>query len=375
MYQGGSRLQSFCAPSWLRTLLLALVAAAFSALLTGCGGQAIRGTLRLNLSHDPADHAIYVPQPPAVPRYLLAGELWGEANFREDSRTMTAARRAFAWLVGLLDEPVEEMNLVRPQSGTVDDRGRILVTDVGRPGVFVFDEKEHEMRFWSQATPDIHFVSPTGIVGGANGETWVSDPELGAVFRLAADGTPVGAIGVGLLQRPNGLARDAAKGRLYVADTRANEIKVFDDAGRLIQAFGRAGETGGELNTPTYLAYADGQLYVTDTFNGRVQVFDEEGNFLRQFGSRGTYVGQMPRPKGITLDDEGNIYVVESYFDHVLIFNEQADFLLGLDGNGHLGDTFYLPAGIWTDSKNRIFVADMFRGRVVIFQFLGARDG
>lgn len=364
-------MRSFCAPSWSRMLLLAL----FAGLLAGCGSQAVRGTLRLNMSANPADHSLYIPPPPSVPRYVFVGELWGETNFREDSRTMTAARRAFAWLVGLLDEPVEEMNLVRPQSGTVDDRGRILVTDVGRPGVFVFDERENEMRFWGDATEDLHFVSPTGIVAGPNGETWVSDPELGAIFRLAPDGKPIGIVGKGVLQRPNGLARDSAKGRVYVADTRANEIKVFDDTGRLVQAFGRTGDTGGELNTPTYLAYDNGQLYVTDTFNGRVQVFDEEGNFLRQFGSRGTYIGQMPRPKGVTLDDEGNVYVVESYFDHILIFNEQADFLLGLDGSGRPGDAFYLPAGIWSDSRNRIFVADMFRGRVVIFQFLGARDG
>lgn len=371
MIQGGPYPRPFCAPPWARTLLLALLI-----LVTGgCGTQAVRGTLRLHLSDNPADRAVYLPPPPSVPRYLLVGELWGEANFREDSKTMSAGRELFAWLVGLLDEPVEEMNLVRPQSGTVDARGRILVTDVGRPGVFVFDEKAGEMRFWSQATPDLNFISPTGITAGPNGETWVADPQLGAVFRLGPEGEPLGVIGADQLERPNGLARDARKGRTYVADTRANDIKIFDDHGRLLQTIGQAGETGGELNTPTYLAYANGQIYVTDTFNGRVQVFDEEGNFLRQFGKPGTRIGQMPRPKGITTDDEGNVYVVESYNDHVLVFNDRAEFLLGLNGSGKEGDNFYLPAGIWSDNKNRIFVADMFQGRVVIFQFLGARDG
>jgi len=358
----------------LATLVLAL-ALALPLLLAGCGSGATRGVMRMQLSDDAADRTSFIPPPPSVPRYWYAGELHGERNFREDRAGMSAVKKAFIWIVGLFEEEENELGLVRPQNGVVDGLGRILVTDVGKPGVFVFDEAGGVFDYWGEALPSVGFLAPTGIVAAPNQETWVADADLAVVVRLDKEGRPLGRIGEGVLVRPTGLARDPVTGRLFVADTRASDIKVFDAEGRLIQTIGNRGEGQGELNTPTYLAIADGLLYVSDTFNGRIQVFDTDGNYLRQFGSRGTLIGQMPRPKGVATDEEGNVYVVESYFDHLLIFNQQAEFLLGIDGTGRPGGDFYLPAGVWSDDKNRIFVADMFRGRVVILQFLGARDG
>ena len=90
----------------------------------------------------------------------------------------------------------------------------------------------------------------------------MSDAELGIVARLGADGTPQRALGRGLFKRPTGLALDAERGELYVADTAAHDIKVLDLAGNLKRVLGRRGEGDGEFNYPTHLAFADGELYV-----------------------------------------------------------------------------------------------------------------
>src|SRR6185369_14087582 len=98
--------------------------------------------------------------------------------------------------------------------------------------------------------------------------------ELGRVFRLAADGTPVGEFGKEALQRPTGIVRDAQRGRVYVADTRAHDIKVFDDDGRLLDTWGSRGDRTGELNYPTHMALSNNTLIVCDTLNARIQAFD-----------------------------------------------------------------------------------------------------
>jgi DNA-binding beta-propeller fold protein YncE len=204
------------------------------------------------------------------------------------------------------------------------------------------------------------------------GGLFVADAELAAVFRLDVNGQPQAVIGRGLLQRPTGLARDAQRGLLYVADTYAHDIKVFDDSGALLHVIGRRGSADGEFNYPTHLAWAQGELYVTDTMNNRIQVLGAEGQVLqRKFGERGLQLGQLVRPKGVGVDGEGNVYVVESYYDSLLVFSPRGEFLLPIGGTGTATGRFYLPAGVWVDARNRVHVADMFNGRVVLFQFLG----
>jgi len=253
----------------------------------------------------------------------------------------------------------------------VDEQGRIYVTDVSNHAVFVFDETAGRLLVWGNAEERISFVTPIGIVEGRDGQILVADAELGQVYRLDRDGKPLGSFGKDILTRPTGLARDSQRGRIYVADTHAHDIKVFDDDGRLLEMIGQRGEGEGDLNFPTHLAFAGGKLYVTDGMNARVQIYDGEGKSIGGFGRRGLYIGNMTRPKGITVDPVGNIYVVESFYDTLLVFNDQGNFLMPIGGTGKEVGQFYLPSGVWNDRKGLIYVADMFNGRVVLFRFLG----
>jgi len=288
---------------------------------------------------------------------------------------MGAARRAFEWLVGLGSRREQQRLLQRPQTGAVDDLGRIYVTDASRQAVFVFDTAEGRLELWEWAAPEERFRSPVGIALGPGGRLWVADAELGCVVMLSPDqGRPLGLWGKGVLRRPTGLAYDDEGGRLYVADTGAHDIKVFDSGGTLVRILGRRGSAAGEFNAPTHLAFRFGRLHVADTLNARIQVLDREGRPIRVIGQRGLRVGNLVRPKGVALDDEGNVYVIESYHDHLLVFDSEGRFLMSIGGTGRGIGEFYLPAGVWTDSRNRVFVADMFNGRVSVFQYLGERE-
>ena len=311
------------------------------------------------------------------PRYAYAGELYGEDNFRrptDGGKTMgQILLGALQWIVGLYDAGKKSIMLQRPQSGAVDSAGqRIFVTDTNRQAIYVFDQNEGRLDVWESATSTDHFVGPSGIVLGLNGEVYVADTELGYVTRLDKNGTSLGIIGKGLLKRPLGLAFDKSSQELYVSDVHGHEIKVFAMDGRLIRSLGKRGDLPGEFNFPTYLAFVEGELYVTDTINARIQVIDGlTGHSKRIIGQRGLNIGNLVRPKGVAVDADGNVYVVESYHDYLLVFNRNGEFLLPIGGTGAGVGQFYLPTSVWVDENNRIFVADMFNSRVSIFQYLG----
>lgn len=358
---------------WLCMVLLAM-------LLGGCATKQGPAVLDFGVGADAAAQRLTWPpststaggQSEDPPRYRYLGQLTGEENFRQPEETGVSIGGAFRWLVGLLTGTDKPVILQRPQSGTVDESGRILVTDTSRQAVFVFDPLEGRLDIWESAAGLTHFISPAGIVPGMGGEIYVADAELGFVAHLDRNGNSIDTIGKGELIRPVGLAFDAKTRQLYVSDVRAHAIKVFNTEGRLLRTLGQRGEGQGELNFPTYLALAKGELYVTDTMNARVQVLDAETGKLKQIiGARGLNVGNLVRPKGVSVDSEGNVYVVESYYDHLLVYNKNGEFLMSIGGTGKDIGKFYLPSGVWIDANNRVFVADMFNGRVSLFQFLG----
>ena len=316
------------------------------------------------------------PEPPQQPRYRYVGQLTGADNFKRPvEEAGNGGVQFLRWLVGLNRRSRQTVVLQRPQAGVVDGNGVIYVSDISRQAVYVFDPAHNRLQVWDEATEGLRFEVPVGVAIGRDGELLVADASLGVVARLSPQGVGAGLIGLGMLEHPAGVARDAVSGRIYVADRGANNIKVFTDDGEHILTFGEFGEGEGQLNGPTYVAWKAGRLYVTDTLNSRIQVFGPDGVYLSGFGRRGIFVGDLPRPKGLALDSDDNIYVVESYYDHLLIFNENGELLLPIGGTGYEIGQFYLPAGVWTDSQDRIYVADMFNGRVVVFQYLGGEDG
>jgi DNA-binding beta-propeller fold protein YncE len=313
------------------------------------------------------------PAAPQVPRLEYAGQLVGEANFVVADEQVGSGQRFLRWLAGISNRGKQATQLVRPQSGMVDSAGRVLVTDAGRPSVFVFDETNGSFQLWREAAAGIDFVSPVGIAQLADGEFIVADAELGGAYILSHDGEPLRLFATDELQRPTGVDVDLATGEVFIADKAARQVKVFRPDGTLVRTIGSPGDTADTLNAPMHIRVADGKVFVADALNAHVLVYAEDsGVLLERIGRRGLYVGNLVRPKGVAVDGDGNIYVVESYYDHLLIYDEAGQFLLPIGGTGSEIGQFFLPSGAWSDADDRIFIADMFNGRVMIFRYVRA---
>lgn len=340
--------------------------------LTGCSSKQFKFELiQENVLEN--TQVVWPPEPDTA-RYVYLGDLIGEPNqVSVEAETESVLKSTLYWLIGLYETQEEPLVLQRPQSIVSTHKGSILVTDVSKKAVFQFNEHTGELNVWEYATLGEYFVSPIGIALGAEGQVLVSDSELGRVFILDEKGTPLGEVSHPTLKRPTGIVIDPVHDELFVADTEANDIKVFNNNRVLIRTIGTTGAEPGNFNKPTFLAFQNERLFVSDTLNTRVQVLTRYGQVEQVFGNRTLFVGSFNRPKGIALDSDNNIYVVESYYDHLLIFDQQGRLLLPIGGAGKTAGKFFLPSGVFVDHNNRIFVADMMNGRVSVFQYLGSK--
>jgi DNA-binding beta-propeller fold protein YncE len=96
--------------------------------------------------------------------------------------------------------------------------------------------------------------------------------------------------------------------RLYVADSAADVISVFDLSGSWVSTIGAG------LNNPTDLAFsADGNLYVADMGNNRIHVITTSGALVRDI--TGTGQSLIRSPVGVSLSDRlgyaEEVYVAE----------------------------------------------------------------
>ena len=312
------------------------------------------------------------PASPEQPRYAYIGDITGEQNFVNAKENKGKTFDKFiSILVGLDFITSEPRVLQRPQS-VISHQGRIYVSDVGKQAIFMFDQIQGKFDIWTMAERGEQFTNPIGLAVAGKNELLVADAQLKKIFVLnRLNGEPIRSFGHKLLKRPTGLAFDPISGKVFVSDTQAHNIKIFNLKGELLDVIGKQGTAAGQFNYPTFLFFRDTKLYVSDTMNARIQVLEVDGSAIKQIGKRGLYIGDFVRPKGVASDSEGNIYAIESYYDHLLVFNAQGDFLLPIGGSGKSSGKFFLPGGIWLDEKNRMYIADMLNGRIAIFQYLG----
>ncbi len=264
-----------------------------------------------------------------------------------------------------------ETRLIRPMSVvTVGDV--VYVADPGVKGVHRFDRARGEYAL-IQGPQERPLLSPVGLARGAEGEVYVSDSALAAVYLIRPGAKTAAPLPLqAKLQQPTGLAFDPASGRLFVVDTRAHCVQVFDRGGALVTSIGRRGTADGEFNYPT-LAWrnAEGRLYVTDALNFRVQMFDPQGHFVGKFGRYGDGNGDLGRQKGVATDRYGHVYVVDSLFNALQVFDERGALLLSVGTLGRERGEFWLPTGIFIDEHDRIYIADSYNQRVQVLRYVG----
>jgi hypothetical protein len=113
---------------------------------------------------------------------------------------------------------------------------------------------------------------------------------------------------IGSEQGPAAFASVAAvavgsDGSIYVAEGQGiNTIKMFDERGRFVRSFGRAGDGPGEFRSISAMGWHQDTLWIADRPAMRVAFFSRDGAFLRQITiapTRDPISGAVIQPLGV----------------------------------------------------------------------------
>jgi sugar lactone lactonase YvrE len=305
------------------------------------------------------------PAPPSPPRVRWLASVSSDRDAGASRSWFDRIRTAITGGSGL--------RMGRPIAVWAGPGGSYLVCDPSTHAVYEGRPDKGTLRLFSASD---RLASPVGVTRLPSGEVWVSDADRGVIVRLDARGRWRGEFGGGVLVRPTGLAWDAARSRLYVADTHGHCIRVFDARGSHLADLGRRGNGPGEFDFPTDVKVTpEGDLVVCDALNGRIQRLGQDGRPLAMFGRLGDARGDFGRPKGVALDAEGHVYVMDTLYDVLQVFDAEGRLLLVVGGTGADAGRFNLPAGIAVDATDRIYVCDSANGRVQVFQCVGGATG
>jgi DNA-binding beta-propeller fold protein YncE len=244
---------------------------------------------------------------------------------------------------------------------------------------FMFNTETKDLTMIKHGT-QARFGDIIGLAIDDSDRLFVSDTKAHRILIFDKNHKLEGTIGDGVPD-PGGMVVDNENRFLYVADAALDQVLVFDaDKLKLLRKIGTAGKghtltEPGQFSVPTNVALdKDNNLYVTDTYNNRVEIFDADGTFIRAWGKAGDRPGTFSRPKGIAIDVDGHVWVADAVEDRVQCFTPEGQLLIWMGGHGPLPGQFKTLAGLYIDKDNRIFTTEQYPGRVQMFRYIPDDD-
>ena len=229
-----------------------------------------------------AEGPVYVP----AGRYLLVSDIPNDRILRWDETTGA---------VGVFRHPSRYSN-----GHTLDAVGRLVTCEHGERRV-TRTEHDGSITVLADQHRGRRLNSPNDVIVHSDGSIWFTDPAYGIdsdyeghradsetggchVYRIDADSGDCEVVADDFV-RPNGLAFSLDEGQLYIADTSANHIRVFDvNDGRTL--------SGGQVLARCTAGVFDG-VRLDDT--GRI--WAAAGDGVHCFDPDGTLIGKLRLPE------------------------------------------------------------------------------
>jgi DNA-binding beta-propeller fold protein YncE len=284
----------------------------------------------------------------------------------DETRNTGFFERIFNFVAG--NEPVIYNTPVNVSASGIEN---VWILNQGDGSILKYTDgaTEKASAFKKKSSP---FPSIVGLCSFGKEGILFTDSKLNAVYLLSPDGKQFRLfLDTVTFKRPTGVTYSEKTGEIWIVETAAHRISVFNRNGMRIRTIGKRGGGPLEFNFPTYIWIdASGRVYIVDSMNFRVQILTANGDFISSFGKQGDVSGTFARPRGVAVDSKGNIFVVDALFNNVQIFDTSGRLLYYFGTQGRGDYQFWMPSGIFIDKNDNIYVSDSYNGRVQIFQLL-----
>lgn len=284
----------------------------------------------------------FFPPPPEAPRLQFLASY-------ASSLDVTGGKADFASFV--TGQAASKDPIIKPYGLAIRD-GKIYVADTMASALEVLDVAKHHFEYF---VPDGEgrLPLPVNLVFDTDGTRYVADTGRHQVVVFDPQGKPTGALGAKDEMQPCDVLLQGD--RLYVADLKGHCVRIFDKGTRkqVGQVPADAKDEAAKLFNPTNLAMdSQGRLYVADTGAFQVKVYDPAGKFLRNVGTQGIGLGEFALPKGIALDRADRLYVVDAATQVIQIFDPEGKLLMFFGEPKESPVGLALPAKVIVDYDN-----------------------
>ena len=257
--------------------------------------------------------------------------------------------------------------LIKPWGIASNGEGKVYITDFTQASVVIFDTLNGSVSGIGGID------SPRGITIDKKGRLFVTSRQYKSIMAYNTKGSPLYSFGSDVIESPSGIAVNNILELIYVVDSKAHDVKVFNLKGEFLFSIGKRGRGQGEFNFPSDVDLTSkGEVVVVDAMNARIQIFSSEGSFIRAFGRRGDRPGEFNIIKGVAIDSEDHIYVTDAMAGNFKIFSMEGELLLvvGATYPRPVPGGFNLPMDIDIDKNDRIYIVDQMNFAFQVYQFM-----
>lgn len=314
----------------------------------------------------PPQERVIWPLPPNPPRLEWLGTYASQDNFPKSGFQLFLDN-----LLGKQALSVFQM----PFGIAADGHGIVYVADSADANLRIYDLNRHTVNYFSK---DPIFDRPMGLDIDADGNLYVVDGGKHSVLVFDRDRRPLRVFGSPAeLTAPVYVKVDAPRDRVYVSDSRANRVVVYNRAGV------KQGEIGPLLDSKDNALFSpqgmaidkDGNLFIAEVLGTRISVVDAQGKYLRSFGERGDALYQFEAPKDLAFDSEGNLWVVDNRRPQIYTYTPEGVLLLvtGEPQRSAHALGFVAPTAIFIAPDDTIYISDRMNRRFSVYRYLSQK--